>query len=493
MDYRSKPIPVISPLSKKFRKLTIVKRLHNALWGKSYRAVVTWATLICVIAAGSVGGAAIYAKFTGGSKLQKQLDALQEAVTENDLEAASKALTELVKLQPYNKRYGYRLALADQKLGRDAGAHARMLDLVEARYARAALWIAEQDFDRSTTSSWDADTHAAYFDLLKLANEVKEESDFIRAKHLMATYLLERGEWSEAVEHLVDLSRFQPEARLHAASVCELHGDHDRSKQYARTSQLHFAAKLQQQPRDISTRLNLARSMLLLGEEKGALQLLSVGFELTQQSTLQQAGGEVLVAWAKRLAREDPVASLIPRSQLIHRATQCAPGDTSVVTGLLRFINECALNPEDCIALFQRAAATGGDHESLHFMLALVSLDRKDTSTASQHFELAQRAGSHLPTVLNNLAIAVLQNDDPDRALRFATAANELLPDQPHLCEVRGRILVKLNRCEEAIRDLQVGLQAKDLKAIVLPNLLLAYQATGRNAEASELQRVESE
>ena len=488
MDYRSKPILFLSRLGMKLRRLALVKWLSHSLWGRSYRTVITWSTLVCLIAAVSVGGVALYTKLTGGNKADQHLAELQRAVAEDDLEAAAVALEQLVQLQPDNKRYSLRLALADHQRGRTEQAQVRMEKLVQEQDPQAALWMVENNYTHSGYQSWDDEQRAEFRSLLQLAVQAPEERDFVRAKHLLATYLLELGEWSEAVDHLEDLSRFKPEARLHAASVCELHGDSSRAKQYARISQIHFNNKLEEQPRDITARLNLARSLIVLEQEQVALTLLAEGFELTQQATLQKAAGEILVSWAKRLARDNPSQTLTDRAQLIHRATQCAPADTAVVKSLLQLINECGLDSDANIAHFQRAAAMGGDHESLHFMLGVLLLDRADWNAATQHFKLAEQAGSHLPTILNNLAIAVLQNDGADRALLYANAANELLPNQPNLCEVRGRILVQLQRYEEAIPDLQVGMQADELKSLAIPNLLVAYRATGQEDEARNLE-----
>ncbi len=487
MDYRSRSSRFNAWYRRKVRRLAWVRKIHNALWGKSYRAVVAWSTLICLILAVGVGVATIYARLVWDDKLEHQLSTLQNAVEKNDIDAAAAALQELVSLQPENKRYAYRLALADSQRGRDTEALQRMQQLVIAEDPFAALWIAEHEHEHSGFKTWSEKARAEYYALLKLAIQVNEENSFIRAKNLLSTYLLELGEWAEAVEHLVELAPYKPESKLHAALLCELHGDHSHSEQYARDAQIYFKYELDQRPQDIVTRLNLARSMMLLAQEKDALHLLSEGYELTQQSTLQQAAGEVLVAWARRLAKKDAPSTAVSRVQLIHRATQCAPADTSVVTALLRLVNECLLNPEAYVSYFQKAAAAGGDHESLHFMLGILAIDRNDREAATQHLELARQAGTHVPTVLNNLAIAILQNGDADRALLYADVANELLPNQPHLCDVRGRILLKLNRCEEAIPDLQIGLTADELKPLVLPNLRIAYQSTGRFAEADKL------
>ena len=118
MDYRSKPILFLSRLGMKLRRLALVKWLSHSLWGRSYRTVITWSTLVCLIAAVSVGGVALYTKLTGGNKADQHLAELQRAVAEDDLEAAAVALEQLVQLQPDNKRYSLRLALADHQRGR---------------------------------------------------------------------------------------------------------------------------------------------------------------------------------------------------------------------------------------------------------------------------------------------------------------------------------------------------------------------------------------
>lgn len=73
------------------------------------------------------------------------------------------------------------------------------------------------------------------------------------------------------------------------------------------------------------------------------------------------------------------------------------------------------------------------DDASAHFALGMAAIDAKDFFSATVHFEKMLAVRPNEPAALNNLAIAYLKLDQPEKALEAAERAAKLLPDSPEV------------------------------------------------------------
>ena len=82
-----------------------------------------------------------------------------------------------------------------------------------------------------------------------------------------------------------------------------------------------------------------------------------------------------------------------------------------------------------------------------------------DLKESSIHFEKALETGGEDPMILNNLAWIESEKDNPDRALALVDRAIAMdpAPLYPYL-ETRARILMKLQRYDEAAADARAAL-----------------------------------
>ena len=75
-------------------------------------------------------------------------------------------------------------------------------------------------------------------------------------------------------------------------------------------------------------------------------------------------------------------------------------------SGTVGLIIEFSQHRDQIKSRLREHITRGHDPESGHFMLGLLTLFENDTNEAKLHFDLAEKAGSHIPTVLNNLALS---------------------------------------------------------------------------------------
>ena len=96
---------------------------------------------------------------------------------------------------------------------------------------------------------------------------------------------------------------------------------------------------------------------------------------------------------------------------------------------------------------------------------------------------MAETSAKELPVIYNNLAVVIGTKPDGnlDEALRLVNLAINADESQPYFRETRGQLLSKLNRHREALEDLQLALQCKELSTQVLPTLISSCQNLGLN------------
>ncbi|MCC6510532.1 MAG: tetratricopeptide repeat protein [Pirellulaceae bacterium] len=416
---------------------------------------------------------------------------LAKHLANEDYLAADAVLEQLVALAPKNADYRFEQATIKAALNQPAVAH-RLMRSLASEHPQAALWILEHDFDLNNTTSWSNTEQQRFGILLDLAIKSDTKPHWLRAHNLMAGYHIKLGNIDLALDALERIAIHEPAADLHAASLSLKMGDTDRAKKYAKRAHVTFSQYTADHPQNDASRLNLARALSLMHRDQEAIDVLSAGFELTKQPKFQQAAGEILVTWSERLANPSKKEqTFLPRLQLIHRASQCAPQDPVVLAAILRLVQECERTIGTYKSQMRSALVQGADRESTHFFLGLMTLLDGQIDDARLHLDLATASGSHLSTLLNNLALVMCQSTewDLDQALALATAATTMLPDQPHFKETRGRILIGLRRYAEAIPELEHGLAATELQAIIYPQLVVAHRQTGNEASAQAIEQ----
>lgn len=414
---------------------------------------------------------------------------LSQQLVDSDLNGASRSFDKLCLLAPENQNFTFQQATVEHARGNNVTANELISSLIEHGNASAACWVLEQEFKDQNYSKWDETKHKRFEKLVSLASKSADPPTAKRSKEHLAAYQLAHNQLEESLETLHEVSRTDPAAALNAALVAIQIGQNDRARGYLTKAQVHFENEILQNPKDQRSRLQLSRSFILQAREEEALRRLSEGFKLTGDSCFQQAAGEAMIMWASRIKQESNSSSeaIFRRVKLIHRATQCAPSDLAVLKALASILNELRYDPEHNATQLQAAMANGFDHESSHFMLGILSLLKGSDNEAHFHCDLAEASGSHIATVLNNLALLALEHEEiaSQDALLLVNGAIRRLAGQPQFRETRGRILIALGRYAEAIDDLKEALVIEALKPNIHKNLSVAYAALGDSSAAA--------
>lgn len=126
--------------------------------------------------------------------------------------------------------------------------------------------------------------------------------------------------------------------------------------------------------------------------------------------------------------------------------------------------------------------------------LAMASLNRNDNQTARKVYEKLIQRSPDRPVALNNLAWILAHNApiDLDRALRLIDQALRMKPRDPHMHGTRGQILLKHERWEEAIEELEFAINGVPGIDEHHRSLALAYSKTGNEDLADQHRQIVS-
>ena len=460
-------------------------------YGSLLPAVPALAVIIGVI------GLVIWYRSAGRSWREKQYRIhLSTAVQKQDYPVAMVSVNTLIDQNSLDPELQYQRAVIADEMDQPQLSSFYMQQLAAGDYVPAILWLLKRDYNDGPVSTWEADKQAKYLYYLTKLRRHARGDNLQLAKKLMGIYLANMGLKSEAAEQFAELAGEQPDLLLGLALLHEETGDHARARGYARDAQSYLSSVLTQDPTNVSARMQLAQSFILDENWDKSIHTLQEGLKLTPGNERLVAGlADAYAGASLRLGKPDRLNPEIIDQRFAYAvaALKTSPGSPRVLDAVQKILAETR-DHEDKVelrdSLYERLTP-----EMSHFVSGTLALLDDNVDDAIKHLRLAQKHGLNAPGILNNLAVATsAQKDaDLDEALRLADAALEMLPDHPYLLETRGQILLKMERYEDAITDLEKslgGVQQSELKLQIYPSLIKAFQALGLDETAEKYQRM---
>jgi predicted Zn-dependent protease len=417
------------------------------------------------------------------SRVNGYRSAFDESVKKHDYQVASVILRSLIESNPQNVELQYQQALLEELRGNVDQATKQMDELATMQnHGLAAMWTISKESNLQELKHWSGSKHARFRQLVEIGLKNLDGENLLSAKVLMFSYLAEIGAYSDAGRYLSEVVPARPELSLAAAALCRSQHDTAGVERYAAMAVRHFESELSRQPQDINTRINFARALMIRKQFEDAAKLLNDGYRLTKDSRLAGVTGEALLVWSNHLGQNDPSTErLVKRLQILHAAVRIAPTDPAIGSSIAKLLIECrdSVSPE--VSRLKSSLLAGTDPVSTHFIRGTLALLDNKYEEAKSQLELALNREPNVPAVLNNLAVALAEMKDSEleKALSFVNLALTKQPNQTYFLETRGQILVKMKRWHEAISDLEVALEAKELRPAIYPSLALAYERIG--------------
>jgi predicted Zn-dependent protease len=407
-----------------------------------------------------------------------------------DFKKANVALGTLIDLDPENLTYRYQFAGVQEELGHPEYANELVERLaVTKQHGPSAMAILGKQFDFQKLAEWSPETHAKFKLLSDIAIKGTGGSELDSAKLMRAQYQVSTGSYQEALRSFAELAERRGEFALTAAVLSNQLGDETQRSIFGERSIRFYEEKLKVDAADIAVRMQLAKALLLMQREEAAAKILEEGYAVTKNEGLRSATAEAFAIWAKRLGRESKEPqTLIRRLNLVESALLLAPNNGAVIEASVNLIMECRENQNEEVRLVRAALMRGVSPVGSHFIQGTLALMNGKFEEGKTHLELATKLGAQTPGILNNLAVAIAGMPDPnlEQALELSNAAIRQMPNHAYMHETRGQILIKLERWQDAIVDLELALSARELRPAIYPSLAQAYRALGNEQLAAD-------
>lgn len=431
------------------------------------------------------------------TELQQAYSRLSRAQAAEDLTVADFFARKVCAMLPDESAAWMRLAVVRDLQGKSAEAEQLAIDKgVKRGYVPAAEWLADRRFAAVVGNpSPDPQLEKELVEGLKWI-VARRDAD-VRANFMLGTYLLYRSQLLEArpvLQHLISLPKGNfPEALYSLAVVEGQLGDEEAARTAAGLAADGFLKRDALKEFRVESFMQLVRSMLIARRETEAVQLIQQkNLELPAfQDQFRQLTGEVFASWSKRLRTSSGRSSEDIQKALtaISQAVIAAPSSPMVTTELVELAGISEISDETLDEHLRTALDAGVSPGVIHFIQGTRCIARNppDIEAGLQHLKIADTHNPGMPGLLNNMADAIVESQKPDlkQALTLVEQALKLLPNQPHVHDTRGKILLRMGDPLKAISDFELALQAEELRPSAHAKLAEAYSALGDPQQAA--------
>ncbi len=331
---------------------------------------------------------------------------------------------------------------------------------------------------------------------LHLRAALKNDPRDLEAHRLMTDLAISMGHGNAAIEHIAHIVDDYPETRIVYARLLRAAGRQPEARREATLCFRHYKrtmpARLAEggKPPAAGEWIDWATSAVILDRYNDAVRILMEASKSCDDKTrIRQALADVFVLWSRRLDESDS-PSIRQQLELLSQALRFAPDHPGVLQRVALLIGRDEDTDQFAESMLQDALTDGTAPAVVHFLLGTRAAARGDAKVAEMHLRQALSLNPNTPFVLNNLAWVLATRDDPDlnKALELVNQAVDLEPFRPNFRETRGQILLKLERWQDAITDLEVALRKMKDKPELHSGLALAYERMG-NAELARRHR----
>jgi tetratricopeptide (TPR) repeat protein len=423
--------------------------------------------------------------------------AVERALENKDLSSAKVYVRKLVLMDEPGPQTQYALARLAESEGDTSRANRLMRDLAPypgVGYPAAHFWIGKHlQQSNSGKNAGDMvwrDQAIHHFEQSLRTAELRD-----RAQEKLAELYLETNDTAQAVMYLEESASRRPEFYLPLAEVYSQRQDNVRLLRVLRYARQYYQARVDQDPADAKARVSLAQVHRLDGNLAEAETLLQDGLMLADAPPLRKALAELYLVRVGQREIGDS-RHLSQSLELLTKALAVAPDHPQVVDRLAMFLRYSEVPKDQMRDRLKDLLASGQSPATMHLLVGSSLVADGRWNDARHYLEQAYRLNPRLPSLLNQLAWALANGEDPqlDRALRLAEIAVRISGGEPEMRATRGRILAALERWQEALTDLEavlvIGVEQDELHAtLARVYLALGDQEMAKRHESLAAQR----
>lgn len=384
---------------------------------------------------------------------------------EGKSDAAKAHLEHVLSVSPANSTAYLGLAMLAQGRGDDAAVRRNLQSAYDSRPSDPQFAILQV---RQLIESGAADKAAQLAGDLALRFPNRNDVTDAQVRALMAAGDIEQA--AVVIRSLLDAAPEDPAVSLLAASVQEAKGDIDAAR-------LEYKRAIALDPKDLDSRVALARMEMGLGNASAALAIarqmqtdypeLAGGFEMEGGVRFRERRFEDAIAPLQKALKLDGGSNV---TRLLAESLSRVGRDAEAEAVLKPWIDQ---HPDDLVAKGVLA-------------MALMGLGRDDEAIAL--YRALSEADPTNPFFLNNLALLLQAQGDPE-AEAVAEDAFALAPNKPEIADTYGWILVEAGDWRRGLPILQDAYLRSNSNPEIGYHLAYALKLAGRTQEATDLLR----
>lgn len=474
-------------------------------WADAPKAIPA---LILVIVVTVTGFIALTGSGFRSRRVNRQLASAFEV---DDFETAELMLRRQIAADPDDPDLRYRLAMARDEQGARDEALAIMRDLVaQLDHAEAARWILTNEYieqsGAETKRAWNElslEEQDEYGELLELLHE--ETPDQIGISDALARYYEGTGRLAKAVPVYVEIADTVPMRGLKAAFLQRQLGREQSATDLAEQTLGVLQERYEEEPTNSQLAVAVANTQIFLKRYPEAIQTLGVAVDRARTpelaAELRQGLAESIARYIEHI-EETAAESSNQRGRtlaMLQKALEFAPNNPRVLMLLADQIltSDESEGGDEKLKELRRSLIEGASPGIGHFIRGTSALMKDDVDKAVMHLSMAADMMPGSGAILNNLAVAMTQQQEPDleKALKLSDQAIQVTeqaaqksgePVSPAFYETRGQILFELGEYRRAVPDLERALAVDRLKEKAHESLAVCYRELGDDELSEE-------
>jgi predicted Zn-dependent protease len=275
---------------------------------------------------------------------------------------------------------------------------------------------------------------------------------------LWSAYYFASGMNEEGLNKIVESATYDPKRWLAAAIASEKQGDLTQRDRCYQAAKGYFSAQVESDPLDFQSRIALAKVLVDTDRVAEAETLLNEGLKLSDRAELRRTASDLRLFKISKV--KEPLEVGFPDfNRLLAEAVALDPLNPQAY-GLLLSLYQSAKSDEQRAELRERLERQVAKGEALafaHFSLGSLYWLDGDLKNSMWHTEKALEIDPGLLNVANNVAwlLSQQENGDLERALKLINVAVEKRPDVVNYRDTKGAILMKMERWEDALIELE--------------------------------------
>lgn len=314
-------------------------------------------------------------------------------------------------------------------------------------------------------------------------------------------YYLYVGDLRRAVHKLELLAAKDPQHWFAVAELAVSLGDVDRTIHALTLAAEAYSGQLAQNPMSKEIRMRYASAMTQLGNLEPSLESMQFGWQLTNDQDFAKAISQLMVLQFDRTARREPENFVAMWNHLLE-AIRWDAENTDIYDRLV-LLHQATPDPalkNQVIAKLKQTASDRPNFYKSFFSLSALELQAGQLASASVLLHRTIELAPQSHAALNNLAwLLMLRSEQEARpelltqAEEFANRAVSVVPDSGSYRDTLGTILLKQNRVEDAVTELELALASVNDPLPVHQKLGSAYRILGQSEIAERHERIATE